>query len=183
MATRDDDVKQPIEARLARLARAADELAAAIRGRDDAALSRRPEPKAWSAKEIVCHLRDIEELCVLRYHAMLAMPEPRMFVVGVTARDPVAFGIIGGAPYPLDADRWAEERQYLRSDTGEALGAFRRRRDEALGLLRALTPEQWERGGLVPTGARVSFGQFVAGSAAHDDTHLDQLERALAGRP
>src|SRR5881628_3428928 len=154
MATRDDDVKQPIEARLARLARAADELAAAIRGRDDAALSRRPEPKAWSAKEIVCHLRDIEELCVLRYHAMLAMPEPRMFVVGVTARDPVAFGIIGGAPYPLDADRWAEERQYLRSDTGEALGAFRRRRDEALGLLRALTPEQWERGGLVPTGAR-----------------------------
>src|SRR5256885_12753281 len=80
MATRDDYVKQPIEARLARLARAADELAAAIRGRDDAVLSRRPEPKAWSAKEIVCHLRDIEELCVLRYHAMLAMPEPRMFV-------------------------------------------------------------------------------------------------------
>jgi len=51
MPTRDDYVKQPIEARLARLARAADDLAAAIRGRDDAVLSRRPEPKAWSAKE------------------------------------------------------------------------------------------------------------------------------------
>ena len=91
MPTRDDYVKQPIEARLARLASAADDLATAIRGRDDAVLSRRPEPKAWSAKEIVCHL--------------------------------------------------------------------------------------------VPTGARVSFGQLVAASAAHDDTHLDQLERALAGRP
>ena len=90
MPTRDDYVKQPIEARLAQLARAAD-LATAIRGCDHAVLSRRPEPKAWSAKEIVCHL--------------------------------------------------------------------------------------------VPTGARVSFGQLVAASAAHDDTHLDQLERARAGRP
>ena len=183
MATRDEYLAQSIEQRLARLARAADELAAAIRGRDDGALSRRPEPKAWSAKEVVCHLRDIEELCMLRYHAMLSMPEPRMFVVGVTAQDPSAWGIVGGAPYPLDAERWAEERQYLRSDTCEALGAFRRRRDKALGLLRALTPEQWQRGGLVPTGARVSFGQLVAASAAHDDNHLEQLKRALDGRP
>jgi len=183
MATRDDYLKQPVEQRLARLARAADDLDAAVRGRDDATLSRRPAPKAWSAKEVVCHLRDIEELCMLRYHAMLAMDEPRMFVVGLAAKDPTAFGIIGGAPYPLDADRWAEERQYLRNDTAEALSAFRRRRAEALGLLRALTPEQCRRGGVVPTGARVSFGELVAGSAAHDDTHLGQLERALDGRP
>lgn len=183
MATRDDYLKQPVAERLARLALTADELAAAIRSRDDAVLSRRPAPKAWAAKEIVCHLRDIEELCMLRYHAMLSMPEPRMFVVGVTAQDPAAWGLIGGAPYPLEAERWAEERQYLRSDTVLALAAFRRRRDEALGLLRALSPGAWERGGLVPTGARVSFGQFVAASAAHDDTHLDQLTRALAGRP
>src|SRR5213593_2113760 len=166
MATRDDYLKQPVEQRLARLARAADDLDAAVRGRDDATLSRRPAPKAWSAKEVVCHLRDIEELCMLRYHAMLAMDEPRMFVVGLAAKDPTAFGIIGGAPYPLDADRWAEERQYLRNDTAEALSAFRRRRAE-----------------VVPTGARVSFGELVAGSAAHDDTHLGQLERALDGRP
>ena len=183
MATRDDYLRLPIETRLARLARTVDDLAAALRGYDDATLSRRPEPKSWSAKEVVCHLRDIEELCLLRYHAMLSMDEPKMFVVGLAAKDPVAFGIIGGAPYPLDADRWAEERQYLRNDTGEALDAFRRRRGEALGLLRALTPEQWRRGGIVPTGASVSFGELAAGSAAHDDTHLAQLARALDGRP
>ena len=183
MATRDEYLTPSLDTRLARLARTADELTAAIRGLDDATLSRRPEATAWSAKEIVCHLRDIEELCMLRYHALLSMTEPRLFVVGVVAKDPAAFGIVGGAPYPLDAERWAEERQYLRNDTGEALSAFRRRRDEALGLLRVLTPEQWERGGLVPTGQRMSFGQFVAASAAHDDAHLDQLKRALAGRP
>jgi DinB superfamily len=183
MATRDDYLKQPLERRLARLARTPDDLETTIREHDDAMLARRPEPNAWSAKEVVCHLRDIEELCMLRYHAMLAMDEPRMFVVGVAAKDPVAFGIIGDAPYPLDAERWAEERQYLRNDTAAALAAFRRRRGEALGLLRALTSEQWRRGGLVPTGARVSFDELVAVSAAHDDTHLDQLVRALAGRP
>src|SRR5439155_13304768 len=183
MTTRDEYLKQPVDARLARLARTADDLAAAICSHDDTTLSRRPEPKAWSAKEVVCHLRDIEELCVLRYHAMLSMDEPRMFVVGLAAKDPAAFGIIGGAPYPLDAERWAGERQYLRNDTVAALDAFRRRRGEALGLLRALTPEQWRRGGLVPTGARVSFGELGAGSAAHDDTHLAQLARALDGRP
>ena len=138
MTTRDEYLKQPVDARLARLARTADDLAAAIRSHDDTTLSRRPEPKAWSAKEVVCH---------------------------------------------LDAERWAEERQYLRNDTVAALDAFQRRRGEALGLLRALTPEQWRRGGLVPTGARVSFGELVAGSAAHDDTHLAQLARALDGRP
>ena len=138
MTTRDEYLKQPVDARLARLARTADDLAAAIRSHDDTTLSRRPESKAWSAKEVVCH---------------------------------------------LDAERWAEERQYLRNDTVAALDAFRRRRGEALGLLRALTPEQWRRGGLVPTGARVSFGELVAGSAAHDDTHLAQLARALDGRP
>jgi len=53
MARRDEYLAQSIEQRLARLARAADDLAAALRGRDDATLSRRPEPKAWSVKEIV----------------------------------------------------------------------------------------------------------------------------------
>ena len=138
MTTRDEYLKQPVDAHLARLARTADDLAAAIRSHDDTTLSRRPEPKAWSTKEVVYH---------------------------------------------LDAERWAEERQYLRNDTVAALDAFRRRRGEALGLLRALTPEQWRRGGLVPTGARVSFGALVAGSPAHDDTHLAQLARALDGRP
>src|SRR5881296_2643100 len=183
MATRDDYLKQPVEQRLARLARAADDLDAAGRGRDDATLSRRPAPKAWSAKEVVCHLRDIEELCMLRYHAMLAMDEPRMFVVGLAAKDPTAFGIIGGAPYPLDADRWAEERQYLRNDAAEALGAFRRRRDENLAFLRGLSPEQSKRGGVHPTRGTMTIDDWVTLIAWHDDNHLDQLVRARDGKP
>ncbi|MBI3637870.1 MAG: DinB family protein [Candidatus Rokubacteria bacterium] len=175
MPTRDD--------RLQRLARTADDLAVAMRGQDDAALGRRPDARNWSAKEIVCHLRDIEELCMLRYHAMLSMDAPKLFVVGISAPDPVAWGIVGvGVPYPLDAERWAEERQYRRNDTAGALTAFRLRRDEALRLLGALTPAQWQRGGLVPGAGLMTIERFIAASAAHDDNHLEQLKRALAGR-
>ena len=56
---------------------------------------------------------------------------------------------------PSAADRVAEDRQYLRNDAGQALGAFRKRREESLALLRTLTP---------------------------DHNHVDQLRRALAGK-
>jgi len=60
MPTRQEYAKQPITARLERIARTADDLAAAIGGRNDAVLSRRPDGKNWAAKEVVCHLRDLE---------------------------------------------------------------------------------------------------------------------------
>jgi len=53
MPTRDEYATRPIEQRLARLARTADELAAAVGVVSDATLSRRPEATSWSAKEIV----------------------------------------------------------------------------------------------------------------------------------
>jgi len=159
-----DVSKQPIEARLARLARAADELAAAIRGRDDAALSRRPEPKAWSAKEIVCHLRDIEELFGQRFETILANDEPALVEAG-------------------PADRWASERQYRRHDAASALEHFRRRRGESLATLMALPPADWQRGGAHPVRGHLTIDLLVALMAWHDDNHLEQLTRALEGRP
>lgn len=71
MPTRQEYAKQPITRCLERLGRAADELAAAIGGRSDAVLSRRPDGKNWAAKEVVCHLRDIEELFMIRFRTML----------------------------------------------------------------------------------------------------------------
>src|SRR5213592_39782 len=76
MASHQEYAQQPIAKLLDRLRRTAEELADAIRDQSDVALSRRPGSGNWSAKEIICHLRDIEELCMLRYHAMLSMDEP-----------------------------------------------------------------------------------------------------------
>ena len=57
------------------------------------------------------------------------------------------------------------------------------RRDETLKFLRGLKPEQWERGGIHATRGRMTIKDFVELMAWHDDNHLDQLKRALDGKP
>ena len=52
--------------RLSRVRRTPGELDEAIADRDDAELGRRPDARNWSAKEIICHLRDVEELFQVR---------------------------------------------------------------------------------------------------------------------
>jgi hypothetical protein len=163
MPTMEEYAKQPREQRIQRLTRTAEELAAAIRGQSDAVLSRRPDAKNWAAKEVVCHLRDAEEAFGGRFEQILAMDT-----------DPT----LGGP----NADRIAEERQYLRNDAGEALAAFRRRRGETLEVFGKLTPAQWDKGGLHPVRGRITLDGFLTLMAWHDDNHLDQLRRALAGQ-
>jgi hypothetical protein len=163
MSTMEEYAKQPREARLQRLTRTADELAAAIAGRSEAVLARRPDTKNWAAKEVVCHLRDTEEMFNTRFEQIVAMDtDPRL--IGPTA------------------DRMAEERQYLRNDAVEALTAFRKRRQETLELLGKLTSAQWDKGGIHPVRGRITIDGFLTLMAWHDDNHLDQLQRALDGR-
>jgi uncharacterized damage-inducible protein DinB len=162
MPTMEEVARQPREQRLARLARTVDDLAAAIRGQAEAVLSRRPDAKNWAAKEVVCHLRDTEELFMERFQMILAMDEPKLS--------------------GLNPDRWAEERQYLRNDATAALAAFRKRRDESLDFLTKLPPEAWERAGVHATRGKFTLEDFVTLMTWHDDNHLDQLKRALEGK-
>ena len=163
MPSLEEYAKQPTAQRLERLTRTAEQLAAAIEGQSDAALSRRPDGKNWAPKEVVCHLRDTEEAFGSRFEQILAMDvDPKL-----------------GGPV---ADRWAEERQYLRNDAAEALAAFRKRREENLATLRGLTPAQWNKGAIHPVRGRMTVDTFLNLMAWHDDNHLDQLGRALEGK-
>jgi hypothetical protein len=76
----------------------------------------------------------------------------------------------------------AEDRQYRRHDTVLALSALHGRREESLIFLRRLTAAQWQRGSVHLLDGRMTFDDWVALIAEHDDEHLDQLTRALAGR-
>jgi DinB superfamily len=149
------------EESLACMARTPGALGAAIADAADPALSRRPAAHAWSAKEVVCHLRDTEEHFLNFAQAVLDMDEP---------------------PYsPGETERWVEDRQYRRNDTGEALAAFARRRTESLAFLRHLTATQWERRGVHPTRGPLTLAALAELWARHDADHLDQLARALNG--
>jgi hypothetical protein len=183
MPSAEDYRRLPLDVRLGRLERTPGDIERAIAGRLDAELGRRPDTRNWSAKEIVCHLRDVEELFQIRFHTILAVDEPAILVLGAGAADLAPWRIGGVIGHPLDPERWAEERQYQRHDTSEALGAFRRRRSEVLTLLRSLSPNEWRRGGIHLRRGRLELGDWVASLAAHDDNHLAQLSRALEGRP
>src|SRR5262249_13059068 len=88
------DAVATLEESLARLAHAPEAMGAALTGAGDEALSRRPAAHAWSAKEIVCHLRDTEEHFLNFAQAVLDTDEP--------------------AYSPGETERWVEDRQYRR---------------------------------------------------------------------
>ena len=152
-----------LDEQLARMERTVGDFMAVTKGVPDARLSKRPDDKNWSAREVVCHVRDTEESFMARFQTMLAMDEPRFL--------------------PVEPDRWAVERQYQRNDVAEALAAFKTRREETLRFFRGLKPEQWERAGIHATRGRMTLKDFVELMAWHDDNHLDQLRRALDGKP
>jgi hypothetical protein len=162
MPTMEEVAKQTHEQKFARMARTADDLTAAIKGQTAVALAKRPDGKNWAAVECLCHLRDAEEGFMHRFELIMAVDEPKL----------------GGG----NQDRLAEERQYLRNDAGEAIAAFRRRREETLAFLKGLAPAQWKRAGLHPVRGRFSMEDFLTLIAWHDDNHLDQLTRALEGK-
>ena len=172
----------PLETRLERLRHTPDEIAVAIETCTDVTLGRRPAPTSWSATEIICHLRDVEELFLTRFQTFLAMDEPKILSFGARPEDLAEWGIGGDVGNPLDPDRWAEDRQYARCDGRQALAAFRRRRAEVLAFLRALSDRQWRRGGIHPTRGRMTMSDYASALAGHDDNHFDQLKRALGGQ-
>jgi len=145
------------------IGRAPDEFIAAVQGMSDAVLSKRPDEKNWSAKEIVCHVRDTEEYFLDRFQMILSFDEPFFS--------------------PADVQRWAFERQYLRNDAGEALAAFRKRRQDTREFLKGLAPGQWERTCIHKVRGRMTLRDYLNLLASHDKNHLDQLKRALAGKP
>jgi DinB superfamily len=154
---------ESIEEQMARMARTADDFAAAIKGMSADILARRPDETNWAPVEVICHVRDTEESFMTRFQAIMVMDEPKFPAV--------------------EPDRWAIDRQYLRNDAAEALETFRARRGESLAMLRALKPAHWDRGGVHATRGRMTIKDFVGLVAWHDDNHLDQLKRALDGSP
>jgi uncharacterized damage-inducible protein DinB len=153
---------ESLEATFAEMGRAADDFTSAIQGVSEAVLSRRPDEKNWSAKEIICHVRDTEEYFLTRFQMILSFDEPKFS--------------------PADAGRWAVERQYLRNDVGEALTAFRQRRRETLSFVKEIKPDLWERTCLHAIRGRMTLKDYLNLLAGHDKNHLDQVKRALSGK-
>src|SRR6266545_3220677 len=82
MQTLEEYRELSVNDRFSRLERTRDELEKAFSRKSAAELARRPDVRTWSATEIVCHSRDVEELFQGRFHTILAIDEPRILVLG-----------------------------------------------------------------------------------------------------
>src|SRR5260370_26229258 len=110
MPTMADYLTRPVGVRLGRVRSTPGERARRLEGHDAAALARRPDAGGWSAGEIVCHLRDVEELFLVRFQTILAADDPQILTLGASPEALAAWGIGGEVGPPHHPDTLAPGR-------------------------------------------------------------------------
>jgi hypothetical protein len=134
-------------------------LSCTIRNLTPEQVRKQPAAGEWSILEVICHLRDIEEISLNRFRAI---------------RDTDDAVVKGG-----DANELARLGNYLADDPARALAAFSEKRMAHFAELKALTPEQWERTGRHASLGPLSILNNSLHAAWHDTNHLAQIARLL----
>jgi hypothetical protein len=145
--------------RLDRYASAADAVADALAGADDADLDRLP-PSGWSARMVVHHLADSEAMAYIRLRRLVAEDEP----------------VIQG----YDEPEWARRLHYDRP-IGDSLAVLRAVRAASLQLMGTLTEDEWRRTGTHSESGAYSVEGWLDIYAEHSHEHADQIRRARRG--
>jgi hypothetical protein len=145
---------------LDRYATGADDVADAMAGATQEDLDRRPAPDEWTPREIVHHLADSEAMAYIRLRRLVAEDDP--FIQG------------------YDEPEWARRLHYDRP-VEPSLTVLKGVRAASLDLLRALTPEEWERTGTHSESGTYTVDKWLGIYAEHSHEHADQIRRARRG--
>ena len=127
---------------------------------NDQARALRDGPEGWSILEIVCHLRDFDEIFYRRAQMMQAQDQPHLPA--------------------YDHEAMAIERAYQEEDLAAAHSALKASRARFIDFLAGLTPEQWERDGAHPERDSFTMTDAAMQVGLHDLDHLEQITRVLA---
>jgi len=155
--------KEPeIELALTMLASTPRQIARIARGHGDRQLQRQPAPEAWSARDIVAHLRACAEVWGRSIDRMIKEDHPTIRYVSPRG--------------------WIKKTDYLEQGFRVSLRAFSESRTALLDNLRALNPAGWSRratftGTTLVRDATVLI--YARRIADHEVQHLDQLRRTL----
>lgn len=129
----------------------------AVEGLSEEELHFQPSPDKWSIHQIVIHVTDAEVLALHRMKKVLAEEDPLLL--------------------SFDQEAWANNLGYERLDRELHLILFQMLRASMMPLLENLTPEQFERVGEYPDGARYTFKELLKMRTEHVRNHLAQIER------
>lgn len=113
----------------------------------------------WSVVEVICHLRDAEEISLQRVQAMRDQDCPRI------------------ASY--DQEALARERNYKEADPYAALEAFTSFRERHAAVLAGLSAEEWERDAEFEAFGRITIAAHTIHKLYHDTIHCAQIARQL----
>ena len=147
-----------VERYLAVLSETVSRLEQAVNGRDEARLQFKADKTAWSANEILVHLRACADLWTHSIYAMLAENEP-------TFSD-------------INERKWAKVTKYAELPFRESFQAFSLQRQNLLRVLKTLPFEAWERSAIIFERKHTIFTQ-TRRMAKHEMAHLEQIENLL----
>jgi len=118
-----------------------------------------PAAGEWSARHIVCHLRDHEAA------------EDRMRLERIVNEDKPFLSTI--------YDPWAHAHNYDETSTEVALYDFARSRSDTVSWLNRLPAEAWQRTARHSIFGPTTFSEMVRFTTEHDLTHLRQIRKAI----
>jgi hypothetical protein len=138
------------------------QIARIARGRNDRELHRKPAPEAWSARDIVAHLRACAEVWGRSIDRMITEDQPTIRYVSPRG--------------------WIKKTDYLLQNFHDSLRAFSQTRGGLVDTLRALDVAAWSRGATftgTTLGRDATVRSYATRIAEHEVRHLDQLRRTL----
>jgi hypothetical protein len=156
------DTPRTVEQILRLLAATPARLASLTDGLPPARLLAPPEPGAWSARDVLAHLRACADMWGTYIVAILNEDRPTIKAVNPTT--------------------WIKQTNYREQQFQPSLQAFTAQRAELLAVLQPLAPDAWSRTATV-TGAgkprERSVYSYARWLANHERSHIKQIERIV----
>jgi hypothetical protein len=139
-----------------------EQIARIARGRTDHQLHRKPAPDAWSARDIVAHLRACAEVWGRSIERMITEDHPTIRYVSPRG--------------------WIRKTDYLERSFRDSLREFSHGRAGLVETLRALDASGWSRRATftgTTLGRDASVLSYAKRIADHEVGHLGQLRRTI----
>ena len=153
---------EPLAA-IERLRQTPQQVSALIADAPESTLGVEPAPGDWSVRNAVTHLRDAQGVLAHRLGLMLAHDNPTLTALAVFA--------------------WAQNEAVQAPSTHMVFAEYLAGREKLLVRLEAIPLRDWWRTGQHEEFGTVTIRQQVSYFAAHESTHLAQIEQlVIAGR-
>jgi hypothetical protein len=119
----------------------------------------RDGPKGWSVVEVLCHLRDYDNIFRMRAEMMRAQEYPNL-------------------PY-YDHEVLAVERAYNSQQLVKVMEELTQSRRATIAFFEQLQEADWERAGVHPERGHFTMTDALVQVGTHDATHIEQITRIL----